>query len=235
MARILTIGGTFNPVHTGHLRLAIEAIEGMGFDRIEWIPCFSPRHKSDCGLLPFALRLALLRAATDGLADSVVDDIESRLPSPSYTVQTLEALAARAPLDERHFLLGQGEFARLHKWHRGREVAALAHVVVAARSGGDGSDFHQSVAEAWPDSRPVDPPAGSPAAYELVPGRWAALLPLPQLDISASLVRQRWLAGRNLDLLLPAPVLGLLEEQRNLVMNVWAKESYSKINTKTPR
>ncbi len=219
--RILTIGGTFNPIHVGHIRLAVEASESLGFDRIEWIPCFSPRHKEATGLLPYALRVELVRLATHDLFGSVVNVIESRLPTPSFTYRTLSALAAAESCAERFFVVGQDEFCRLHRWYRGRDLVSIAHLLIAGRSGAGPTAFHETLHRFWPDSRQTKPQPGLPAAYEFRSGRRALFLPLPYLEIRSSLVRERWLAGRDLRHLLPAGVLDALISRRSLVSDAW--------------
>jgi nicotinate-nucleotide adenylyltransferase len=221
MPRTLIFGGTFNPVHVGHLRAAIEVSETLGVDRVEWTPSFAPLHKSGDALLPFALRVALLRAATRGHAGFDVNEIEKNLPAPSVTIQTLEAMTWSEPDVERHFLLGDREFLRLHTWRRGRDVVALSHLAVVCRSEVAPPAFASAVAEAWPQCRRVDPPAGALMAFELVPGRRAVLLPVPRFDVSSSLVRRRWLEGRSLAHLVPAAAIDLLELHRAEVKATW--------------
>ena len=227
MSRTLIFGGTFNPVHVGHLRAAVEAVEALGFNRVEWTPSYAPRHKTGEALLRFDLRVELLRAAIRGHADFCVNEIEKSLPVPSFTIQTLDVMARNEPNDERYFLLGDREFLRLHKWFRGRDVVALAHIVVACRTEFDLEAFASTVADAWPECRRIDPPAGALMAFDLVPGRRAVLLPLPRLDISSSLVRRRWLEGRSLTHLLSAGAIELLELHRAEAREVWGAETVS--------
>lgn len=227
MSRTLIFGGTFNPVHVGHLRAAVEVVETLGFDRVEWTPSYAPLHKAGDALLRFELRVELLRAALRGHAGFGVSEIEKNLPVPSVTVQTLEAMARHEPAVERHFLLGDREFLRLHKWRRGHDVVKLAHTVIACRTEFGLEAFAGSVAQAWPGCRRVDPPQGTLMAFELVPGRRAVLLPIPRIDISSSLVRQRWLEGRSLAHLLPAGVIELLELHRSEVEAAWSAQSES--------
>lgn len=233
--RILTIGGTFNPVHVGHVRLAIEATEVLSFDCVEWIPCFAPRHKSGAGVLPFAWRADLLRIAVGELPGHTVDDIESTLSTPSFTYHTLAALAQRKPGAERYFLLGQNEFGRLYKWYRGRELASLTHFVVALRSSEDSIAFQRTMEEAWPESRPIAEPDAERPIYLFPSGRTVRTLLIPRLEISASLVRERWLAGRDLRLLVPARVLRELEARRDEVTALWTQSSAYGARSEAPR
>jgi nicotinate-nucleotide adenylyltransferase len=225
MSKTLIFGGTFNPVHVGHLRAAVEVVETLGFDRVEWTPSYAPLHKQADALLRFDLRVGLLRAALRGQAQSGVNEIEKDLPLPSVTVQTLEAMAHREPGTDRYFLLGDREFLRLPKWRRGHDVVKLAHIVIACRTDFDLEAFAGAVAQAWPECRSADPPEGTLLAFELMPGCRAVLLPIPRIDISSSLVRQRWLQGRSLAHLLPAGAIEMLELHRSEVTAAWSEPS----------
>jgi nicotinate-nucleotide adenylyltransferase len=225
MSEVLLFGGTFNPVHVGHLRVAIEVAETLRFERVDWIPSYAPRHKQGGGLLPFDLRVALLRAAIGGQSNLAVNEIEKTLPVPSVTIRTLEAIARTAPEAERYFMLGDREFLRLPKWVRGREVIALSHIAVLRRTETDLDSFAAAVAEAWPQCRRIEAPAGAVAAFELTPGRKAVLLSPPRIEISSSLVRQRWLEGRNLRHILPDGVIDLLDAHRDVVEAAWKVEA----------
>lgn len=222
--RVLTIGGTFNPVHVGHIRLAVEASEVLGFDRIEWIPCFSPHHKETAGLLPYTFRVELVRIATQGLPGGVVNDIEGRLPTPSFTYRTLSALAAADPSAERFFVVGQDNFCRLHLWYRGHDLVSLAHMLIVGMSGADPTAFQKTLNRFWPDARRTEPPPGLSASYEFKSGRSALFLPLPRLEIRSSLIRERWLAGRDLRHLVSADVLDELIAHRDLVSETWRQD-----------
>lgn len=221
MSRTLIFGGTFNPVHAGHLRAAIEVAEALDFERVEWIPSYAPRHKSDKSLLRFDLRVALLRAAFSDHDRFRVNEIERGLPVPSITFQTLVAMAQREPGVDRYFLLGDREFLRLHKWRFGSGVVNLTDIVVACRTEFDLETFASAVADAWPRSRRVEARPGTPMAFELLPGRCAVVVPLPRIDVSSSLVRRRWLERRSLSHLVPERAIELLELHREEVEAAW--------------
>jgi nicotinate-nucleotide adenylyltransferase len=221
MSRTLIFGGAFNPVHIGHLRAAVEVEEALGFSKVEWVPSFAPRHKAVSALLEFDLRVKLLRAAVRGRAHWRVNEIEKSLPTPSFTYQTLEAMAGDEAGAERHFLLGDREFLRLPKWVRGREVPLRVQLVVVCRTAFNLDDFAAAVAQDWPQARRVEAPARAWAAFELVPKRQAVLLQIPRIEVSSSLVRQRWTDGCSLDQLTPAAAVELLQSHRTEIAAVW--------------
>lgn len=223
MTSRLLIGGTFNPVHRGHLALAERARDALGFDRVELVPCHTPFHRSGDALLPFELRCDLIRRAVAGIDRLDVNDIEARLPKPSLTWRTVAALSVAAPQADLHFALGQREFLRLHKWVKGREVAAAAHMVVAPRGDFDARRFEAELLDAWPGARPVTPPAGSAAAWEILPGRRAVLLDLAPVAVSATMVREGWRNGGDIRHLVPDAVRSGLEDRRGDVDRIWAR------------
>ncbi len=219
--RTLIFGGAFNPVHIGHLRAAIEVSGMLGFKRVEWVPSYAPLHKTDQTLLPFELRVAMLRTTLGGHDDFHVSEIERELPTPSVTVQTLEAMAQRQPAAEHHFLLGDREFLRLPTWRAGNRVVELAHIMVVCRTEFDLEVFASQVGNAWPLSRRVPAPPGAVMAFELMPGRRAVVVAIPRIEISSSLVRTEWLEGRSVAHLVPPSVSELLALHRDAVQSAW--------------
>ena len=128
-------GGTFDPVHFGHLRLAEEARETLGLAKVIWIPAGQPPLRDAPGRSA-ADRLAMVRLAVAGNPGFTIDDGEVVAAGTSYTVNTLERL--RAAHGERQplvLLLGADAFGRLDAWHRWRELFGLAHIAVATRPG----------------------------------------------------------------------------------------------------
>lgn len=215
--RLGILGGCFNPVHNGHLRLAVEVREDLGLDRVDLMPAFVPPHKPGDGMLPFELRAALAEAAAQGAPGLGVSRIEAGRPGPSFTVDTLAALRASRPEDELWFVLGAGDLFALPEWHRGEEIPSLANLAVAGRGGAGPDSVDRFVAAQWPGAV-----AEEPGTWRLQWGTRVRLVPLERLDVSASLVRRRWLAGRSLLGLVPAAVERALEEQAELVRRVWS-------------
>lgn len=136
MLRIGLYGGTFDPVHTGHLELAKGAIEEMGLDRLFVIPAAVPPHKTGTPVTPFLHRLAMLRIAFEGVDCVEVSTIEQELPTPSYTVDTIEAFTARyGSGNQLCFLIGADSFLDLCSWKSYKELLANVTLVVAMREG----------------------------------------------------------------------------------------------------
>lgn len=129
------LGGTFDPVHFGHLSMARTALEALHLDRVLLIPNGQPPHRAAPEASP-AQRLEMLRAATADDPRLQVDDREIRRGGPSYTVDTLTELAAElGPETRLVLLLGADAFAEIHEWSRWRRLFDLAEVVVFAREG----------------------------------------------------------------------------------------------------
>ena len=134
MNAIGLFGGTFDPVHYGHLRTGFELMQALGLAEMRFIPAGQPPHR-DQPLADAALRLAMVRAAIAGQPGFTVDDREVRRGGPSYAVLTLEELKAEAPQRRLCLAVGMDAFLGLDRWHRWRDVLRLAHVVVAHRPG----------------------------------------------------------------------------------------------------
>lgn len=240
MRRIGILGGSFNPVHAGHLRLAIEVAEALRPERIDLVPCAVPPHKSGHDLLPFALRLALLESAVRPFPALAVNALEGGRGGPSYTWDTLQAYRAADPGGTPFFILGGEDFEMLPHWHKGAELPRIADFVVVPRAGSGPEAFRAALAAHWPDAvrlTPASPaPEGTPAEpphpaqgmeRHLLPGgpygeTTLTFLPLPRLDISASLLRAKWLRGADIRLLVPDGVDELLRTYADAVRSCWA-------------
>ena len=127
-------GGTFDPIHYGHLRTAFELWQLLRLEQVRFLPTGNPPHR-ESSLAPSELRLSMVRAAIAGQSAFVVDDREMRRTGMSYTVDTL--LDLRREYQDRSLclLLGMDAFLGVPHWHRWREIFDLAHVVVAHRPG----------------------------------------------------------------------------------------------------
>jgi nicotinate-nucleotide adenylyltransferase len=226
--RIGILGASFNPVHIGHLRLALELREMLALSCVDLLPCALPPHKPATGILPFGLRVRLVQAAVQGLAGLRVNLMEGEREGPSYTWDSLQDYALRHPQARRFFLLGCEDFCALPQWHRGLELPQLADFVVVPRDGAGEERFVQAVRKNQPDALPCPPddpalPATLPgaSAFRLPGGTHLLYLPLTRLDISASLLRRRFAAGLDIRFLLPQAALECLEAERAAVEACW--------------
>lgn len=133
--RIGIYGGSFDPVHFGHLLLAETARETCQLDCVWFVPAPSPPHKPERSLLPIKHRIEMLELATAGIPEFVVQDLESRRNGPSYTVQTLAAIREERPEDELFFLMGADSLHDLPTWRQPERIAELATIVAVNRGG----------------------------------------------------------------------------------------------------
>ena len=201
-------GGTFDPVHSAHLRLAEEAREHLQLDRVLWIPAGQPPHRA-APRVTSRHRLDMVRLATAGNPAFAVDAAEVETEQPSYTVLTLERLRReRGPDCSLVLLVGADAFAGLATWHRWRELFDLAHVAVSHRPG----------FPVGPESLPAEL-AGEFAGRRLAdaaglrgaPAGAIVTFAMTQLAISATQIRQLLANGRSARYLLPEPVLDYIE------------------------
>ncbi len=228
MKRIGILGGCFNPVHAGHIRLALEALEGIGLERVDLVPCFSPPHKDEDGLLGFGLRSELVRQAIDAISGLRVDTIEEQLETPSYTWRTLAAYHEREPEADLFFILGAGDLLALPRWKQGPDLVRQANFVVAPRAGLGRQEVEECIAGHWPEAeRLAHPLPGSTAAWRFAPASgnneptFILLLPIPALDISSSHLRELWRQGRSLHCLTPWAVSTMLLAREQDVAATW--------------
>jgi nicotinate-nucleotide adenylyltransferase len=202
-------GGTFDPVHYGHLRLAEEAAGALALSAIRWLPAGRPALR-DAPRVTAGQRLAMVRLATGDNPLFEVDESEVTAAQPSYTVPTLERLrlpehcGGRRPLV---LLLGADAFAGLPGWHRWHSLFALAHLAVAHRPGFP-LDRAQLPAELAAYCR--DRFCSSPAELAVSPAGRVATFAMTQLAISATRVRQLLANGESVRYLLPDRVIAYI-------------------------
>ncbi len=203
MRKIGIFGGSFDPIHFGHLRPALEILNAVTLDEIRFIPAGQPPLRQ-APTASASLRLQMVKVAVEKEPRFIVDDREIKRSAPSYTVDTLSDLQRAFPGDLMALLVGMDAFLGFPGWHQWRKIFDYAHVIVAHRpgwvlqSGGELLEvIHQrqacSVKELW-----------SASAGRIL------LQPVTQLEISSTQVRASIAAGGDSRFLVPEPVRELI-------------------------
>jgi nicotinate-nucleotide adenylyltransferase len=203
LARVAVLGGSFNPIHYGHLLLADDILEQLGLDRVLFVPAAAPPHKAATLLAPPADRFEMVRLAIADHPRFSVSDLELRRPGPSYTVDTLTTLAAAG--DELFYVVGSETFLDLLTWREPQRVAALARLVVIPRAG---SAFDTEAAAAQKVLHEIGVPGGFVhAGGGPPPSRGVLIVHATSLPLSASDLRRRVREGRSLAYRMPPAVI----------------------------
>lgn len=190
-------GGTFDPIHIGHLVAAKLAKEALGLDRVMFVPAGVPPHKIGNEITPAAGRLGMVELAVEREPGFEVCDWEIRREGPSYTVETVEHFARLFPEDELYFIMGADMLADFPNWHRARRILQLARVIGLTRPGFDLDACRVALTKALP---------GSAERIHYVE--------MPGLDISSTWLRNRLQKRLSVKYLIPEPVIRFIEENR---------------------
>ncbi len=196
-------GGTFDPVHYGHLRTALELLEYAGLEEMRFIPAGTPPHR-DTPHADARTRLALVQAAIEGEPRFRVDDRELRRDGPSWTVHTLRELRAELGSRPLCLVVGMDAFIGLTSWHRWEEILELAHLLVAHRPGW-AAPAEGVLGQLLRERRVETGPA-----LQAAPAGRIGICAVTQLEISSSAIRELVRAGRTPRYLVPDPVCRLL-------------------------
>lgn len=199
-------GGTFDPIHNGHLRVAIELRERLGVDRIDLVPCHIPPHRGDPGGSS-EHRLELLKRAVAGEAGLAVDDRELVRGGSSYTADTLRHLREELGPDEPLVMvLGTDSFAGFDRWQEWSAIPELAHIVLVTRPQAG------LAADSVPAQLLAERRVTEVAMLGTAPAGFIVEVEPPLLDISATGIRERLAAGRSIRYLVPDAVLARIDE-----------------------
>ena len=180
--RLGVFGGSFNPVHLGHLLVADDVRRRLHLDRVLFVPAFRPPHKRG-PIAPYRHRLRMVRLATASEPGFEVCRIEEQRPGPSYTVDTLAGLRSQYTGASLYLIVGSDQYREIRTWHRPELLPRLARVVVMSRPG-----------------------VRRPALFAGHSRRRVMFCPVMPVDISAAAIRARLAKGRSVRYMLPVSV-----------------------------
>ena len=202
------LGGTFDPIHYGHLRTALDVQQRLALDEVRFIPCGEPAHRNKPIAEPLQ-RLAMVRAAVVGQKYFVADDREIRRGGPSYMVDTLGSLKNDFKSDSLCLILGSDAFNGLEQWHEWEKIFELANIVVMQRP--DSGSGHIGL-----NKRLLNQLKGrfvDVDNFKTKQNGAVCFVPVTQLDISATNIRQLWNENKEIQFFLPDSVLSLIQQQ----------------------
>jgi nicotinate-nucleotide adenylyltransferase len=188
--KIGILGGTFDPIHLGHLVLAEQVKEKLKLDQVIFIPCFRSPHKTRQKLSPAKDRLRMLQLALEGNSSFSVSDIELKRKGLSYTVDTLKELKDLYPNSQIYFLTGSDVPSELGAWKDPEQIYRLAKVVIATRPGFDKLDPRNQFAEK------------------------SIVVPITGIDVSSSEIRRRVKKGKSIKYLVSSRVEDFIRRKK---------------------
>ena len=205
--RLAIFGGTFDPIHYGHLRTAFELWQELRLTEVRFMPAGSPPHREQPYATP-ELRLAMVKSAVASQSAFVVDDREIRRTGVSYSVDTLTEVRKEFPDRSLCLLLGMDAFLGLPNWYRWRELLDLAHIVVAHRPGWKAPTMGP-LGEVM-----VDHGTGTIRDLHQKPNGRVYVHAVTQLEISSTELRQLIISGRDPQYLVPEEVRQIIRDTR---------------------
>lgn len=203
------LGGTFNPIHLAHLRIAEEVREACALDEVLFIPAASPPHKDVAGDILFAHRLAMVAAAIADNPAFRVSDLEARRGGKSFSVDTLEQLRQDDPAGERYFIVGLDSFRDIATWKEFARLFELAHLVVTARPGVELADPLTALPVAVQGEFCYDDQLKNLRHRS---GNTVIFLEETRLDISSTLIRRKAAAGESIRYLVSPAVAAYITD-----------------------
>jgi nicotinate-nucleotide adenylyltransferase len=201
---VALFGGTFDPFHNGHLRMAIEVKEALGISRLILFPAHHPPHKPKQPVTEARHRLAMAAAGASGLPGIEVSDIEVRREGPSYSLLTVMDFRRELPDARILFVMGADSFADVSSWHRYDELLSACDFILLPRSGADPEPAPPKGVHIEKEDPHCYSWVGK--SYRLRGGRRLFCPSLPALDISSSAIREKVRKGKCIRGLVPPEV-----------------------------
>jgi nicotinate-nucleotide adenylyltransferase len=208
--RLGILGGTFDPIHLGHLRTAEEIGQALNLDKVYLIPSASPPHKTSEPVAPFDDRLAMVQLAVGDSALFEVLDLEGKRPGLSYSIETLkEFYGTPEPQPELFFILGTDAFREIKTWRDYQDLFDYAHFVIIERTGVPLHELEPLLTELGFDKKNTD----RDDVFIRPSGKRVFRMSTTLMDISSTRIRQMVAEGRSIRFLLPDPVRRYLMDE----------------------
>ena len=203
------LGGTFNPIHLAHLRIAEEVHQTLELDRTLFIPAAEPPHKDVAGEISFAHRLAMVEAAIKDYPAFQASDLELQRSGKSFSVDTLEILRQEDPQGERYFIIGLDSYRDIASWKDFPRIFSLCHLVVTTRPGVVIKDSLEPLPVAMHKDFCYDEDTKK---IRHKSGNYLIFLEETRLDISSTQIRELKRKGQPIEHLVPAAVAAYIKE-----------------------
>lgn len=209
--RIGLLGGSFNPVHNAHLRIAGEAQAACGLDRVIFIPAADPPHKPVAGGVSFEQRAKMVGMAIAGRPDFEMSTVEAERGGKSYSIDTIRTFRERFPEDELFFIIGGDSFLEIGTWHRYDEIFRSCNLIIVERPGCPVADPLAALPEAVRGEFTLE---GETGRLKHRSGTALFFIPGSPLDISSTEVRRLAAGEADLTRYVPHDVAAYISQQR---------------------
>lgn len=200
------LGGTFDPIHFGHLRMAIEIFQAFSLNEVKLIPCYRPVHRSQ-PVAPVKDRFNMVKLAVKTEPALTVSDVEIKQQSPSYTIKTITTLRQQLPTTPLCFILGIDAFLGFSSWQQWQDILRQCHLIVAHRP------QYRLPEQGMTADIVAEYSQTDFTAIHQVLGGYLFFYPITPLEISATDIRQQIVEGRNPRYLLPNSVLDYIQQR----------------------
>lgn len=214
--RLGILGGTFDPIHNGHLRAALEIREEFGLDRINLIPTFNTPHKQPDSITPFVHRFAMARLATADMPEIDVLDIEGMRGGSSYTIDTVTELKKRPDCGEIFLITGMDAFLDIRLWKDYNKLFELINFIIVHRPGYESAipdDLLENIGASGSAVSKGFYGGHNMVNYKMLSGKDLYITAMPQLEISGTVIREKLKQGQSVRYLLPDQVLSYIKKE----------------------
>ncbi|RQD56950.1 MAG: nicotinate (nicotinamide) nucleotide adenylyltransferase [Desulfonatronovibrio sp. MSAO_Bac4] len=215
--KIGLLGGSFNPLHIGHLRLCVEMLEQAGLDEVQLVPAYNPPHKNISNILPFEMRCSIIEQAIENSPGISLNRLEKKRTGPSYTYDMLSNFKMENPDSSPAFIMGDNDLLTMPHWYRGAEILRLSDLLIVGREGCGMDQVHDFILNFWPAHQK------GKTSWSIEGGNDIRYFSVPRLDLSSSLVRSRWLESKCIDWLMPPSGVRILNHFFNEIESTWRK------------